>query len=274
MKKYLVSVCSILLILSLFISCGANEKKNFITDTNAGYEIEESDGKFYLVITDDAYKSKANASQVVPSLTFQTVAEMKDKVLNGKLTEEEKRTMSTFAKDESKKIQVLDFDKLGEIVLPNSMKIESVIWSGSSYAMFISDKAAEASMEGEVFVHTEQKYQERLEKNHESLSAHDDVQIRKTEGATEYVFSTKTVKLKVVSYALEVDSTELIVDECYVLDILDSNIEDLVTVNEDVPSTVDIWGRNSEFFFEVYLHGIAESPSLEWYSAFNIVAVD
>lgn len=274
MKKYFILTCSILLIISLFVSCGANEKKNFITDTNAGYEIEELDGKFYLVITDDAYKSNANTSQVEPSLKFSSVSEMKDKVLNGKLTKDEIKTIGKFSKNEAGKIPVLNFDKLGDIVLPKNMSVSGIIWDGDSYAMFIDAKDNEAAISGEVFVNSEQVYQNRFEQRHGSLSAYDNVQIEQTGSATEYVYSTETVKLKTISYAVEVDGTELIIDECYVLEILDSNVESLVTVNETIPASVDIWGKNSEFFFEVYLHDITEPLSLEWYSAFNMVTVD
>ena len=273
MKKYLVSVCSILLILSLFISCGANEKKNFITDTNAGYKIEELDGKFYLVITDDAYKSKANASQVEPSLMFASVAEMKDKVMNGKLTKDEIKTMSTFFKKTDEKFEVLDFKNVYEPVFPSEVTWDGgVKWYGKYYRP--------SSVESDKFLNmtfavlTSDIYQHSLQRSKDLIHNNDLVTITKSvqveeRNATVYYYTTSSGEFKSIEYVIETENGKMFVMEDYRLATKNKELP----TSDSVPSSIDLYGECKEGFFDCWISGLVERPSVEWISSFGLAEV-
>ncbi len=270
MKKHLIVTCCVLLLVSFLISCGANEKKNFITDTDAGYEIEESDGKFYLVITDDAYKSTINESQTEPYLSFSSVSEMKDKILSGKLTENEIAKMSTFSKNSDKKIEVMDFKKVYEPIFPSDIIWDgSVKWYGKYYhpSFVKSDKFMYMTFS----VQTSDIYQDSLQRSKDSIHNNDLVTITDTvqteeRNATVYHYTTSSGEFKSIEYVIETENGKIFVMEDY---RLTTNNKDLPT-SDTIPSSIDLYGDFGDRYFDCFITGLTERPSLAWLSCFGL----
>ena len=140
MKKIMCIFTLMLIVFVLFACAGNNQadKGTVITDTNKGYEIEVVDGEYYVVFENEKYKNNVNASQIEPSLMFSSVAEMKDKLLNGKLTEDEIKILSTFSKDSAGKIKTPNLEKLFTPTAPENVECSgSVNWGGGSDVYYV-----------------------------------------------------------------------------------------------------------------------------------------
>ena len=164
MKK-IMCIFTLMLIVFMLFACAENkqtDKGTVITDTNKGYEIEVIDGEYYVVFEDEKYKNNVNASQIVPKLTFSSVTEMKEKLLKGKLTEDEIVTLSTFSKDSAGKIKTPNLEKLFTPTTPENVEcLERVNWGGGSdvyYVKLTSKDCYISSFE----VQSKQRYEDEL----------------------------------------------------------------------------------------------------------------
>ena len=203
----------------LLTACGAvdkNEKGVVITNTNAGYEIEKIDGEYYLVFKDEKYKNTVNASQEAPSLEFSSVAEMKDKILNGKLSEDEKFEMSTFSKDRNGKIQVCSFERMYQPVLPSDViLVDMVVWDGMNYYPYIQSDSFSYST---IAVQTKSAYDAKYKRTKDMIHNNDLVVITETikiddRDASVYQFTTSAGKLKCIEYTIATEKGKIHVFE-------------------------------------------------------------
>ncbi|MBE6639430.1 MAG: hypothetical protein E7616_08300 [Ruminococcaceae bacterium] len=275
MKKYM-SICVLVLIVLVLLSCAKNEddveKSGIITDTNAGYEIEMIDGQYYLVFEDEKYKNNVNASQVEPYLTFSSVAEMKDKVLNGKLTEEEIKTMSTFTKDSASKIRIPNLEKVYTPIVPENITCSASVWMNSvGYSVELLSKDCYVSL---FEVQSKERYEEKLKETKDKLHNNKLVTITKTEqtddrDATVYWYTTSSGELKKIEYTIVTEKAELFVTETYCLRLN----HDLMAVSDTIPQGVQIHGNLGDRYFYCSVYECTERPSVEWLSSFGLAEV-
>jgi hypothetical protein len=268
-----MSIFTLILIVFVLFACAENkqaDKGTVITDTNAGYEIELIDDEYYVVFEDEKYKNNANESQEEPYLRFSSVAEMKDKLLNGKLTSEELKEMSQFPKNSFGKVDMFDITNLNTATLPSDMTVYEVTWyGGKRYNLGIATENGDVS--GRFRIHTEESYQELIKRDYDSLQNYDVLEVEEIEdrNATEYRYTTDTAKLKTFWYTIKTDKVELTVNETYLLAYFPGGD----SPSETVPLDIVIYGKDSNGFFEVYLNKLTERPSVEWLSSFGLTEV-
>ena len=108
--------------------------------TKMDYTLVEQSGNNYLVFDNINDYDNSGLTQLA-SLDFDSLAEFKDTVTNGKLADWQKNVIATaFPKDETG-ILICDFDKLLEPVMPDDCKLNGVGWSGESYSFYVSTES-------------------------------------------------------------------------------------------------------------------------------------
>ena len=129
MKKIVCILLTLTFVFSL-TSCNT-EPQIVVSDPNSGYTIEKEDGEYYLVM-DEIYSETGNSlnCEVEPTVLFKSVKEMRDSILNGTLTEEQKNTIAKFSKDENGKIIIFDLNNLFQPILPSDLEWSCTSWSG------------------------------------------------------------------------------------------------------------------------------------------------
>ena len=142
MKKTMTFL-TLIIICFLITGCNKTDKIKTIqvSDPNAGYRIEQDSEKYYIVLEEN-FQQNSDIGDVMnsikkPSLRFNSVEEMRSKVLNGKLTEKEKSTMSEFKKDEKGRIHFLNYNDLYNPKLPNGTTVSTTFWEGNCYYFYL-----------------------------------------------------------------------------------------------------------------------------------------
>ena len=276
MKKY----SSLIVLLALFVilaGCGkqssnarviaSHEDYSIVTDDDGCYLVFDEKGKFANDVND------LSASIAAPSLSFKSIEELRDKMLEGKLSVEEKTTIQKFSKDDAGKIKTMDFDNLYTPLVPTDSEIGAVSWSGGELYTFYIDSEICSSMKLRVL--NESNYASSFKNQYEDkLHNNDLVDIYKTEtiedrNATVYYHTTIAGELKAIQYTLEVNEGKLTISETYQIRMEDSSIE----VSETVPSSIEIFGELNDTYFYCTLYHFTERPSVEWLSSFGLVEV-
>ncbi|MBE6639790.1 MAG: hypothetical protein E7616_10185 [Ruminococcaceae bacterium] len=278
MKKYM-SIWILVLIVFVLCACAKNdhiqddaEKGGIITDTNAGYEIEMINGEYYVVFEEEKYKNNVNASQVEPYLTFSSVSEMKDKVLNGKLTEEEIKTMSTFSKDETGRVKVCNFEKLYIPSLPEDVVFTGqIVWAGETYYPSLKSDSCGVHT---FAVQTKELYDYKLKDTIDKIHNNKLVTITETiqteeRNAMVYLHTTSAGEFKRVEYKITTDKGAIFVAENYRLETIYTTEQ----ISETIPYRVELHGNLGDHYFYCSISNPTERPSVEWLSSFGLVEV-
>ena len=107
------------------------------------YDLEAINGEAYLTMkrdnTSDLDGDGTMGGLVAsPSLKFSSATEMREKLLNGRLTESELRMLGEFTKDEfTGKIKLCNLNRLYEPIMGHG-KVNSVILEGEMYYFYIT----------------------------------------------------------------------------------------------------------------------------------------
>ena len=113
--------------------------------------------------------------------------------------------------------------------------------------------------------------------NEESKSFADNknITVQKTENISERnavatYYKTSVASMKKLTYDITVNNTVLHVEEEYILEIKNNVLE----TSETVPHDISVYGENKEngTRFFVYVSDLAERPSIEWLSCFDMEA--
>ena len=142
-------------------------------DNVKDYSIEKIDGKYYFVFDNpENYDPEDCFGQVLGYIKFDSLADMKDQIANGKLTESEKCLISVFYRD-NVGIEIVNIDDLRMPTLPEGIGLQGpeVHWEGRLYYLY-GDKLGIAFCYG-----TESYCKEAFEERYSSFAAKSEANI-------------------------------------------------------------------------------------------------
>ncbi len=236
------------------------------------YDLVKKDGKSYISLrsvkeeeesnTDNAYVSTA-----VFGPTFSSVAEMKNNILNGNLTEQELYAIRTcYAKDGL--WEICDLDNLYDARLPDKTSIKQIALRGKSYSFTLENYIAVNCFIDHL---DEADYNKAFEEEYLGFPNEFEEVIweEQTEdrNATIKYFRTGAGVFKRLEYTLQQDDRMLYVIEEYTLSFYTGS----KPTSDTIPRTVTVYGEENGGYYKVWVLEPIERPSVEWLTSFGLV---
>jgi hypothetical protein len=247
------------------------------------YTVTEIDGKHYISFADGNEKpnggnSGGNSAIVVKGMYFDSLEEMKNKFLNGKLTVDEVQSMKAQFTLTDKGFEIPDMTNLYDGILPEGWELSYVYLYNDYYSIsFLNPETYDAEKDDfsgesgsisffsdEAFNNDYQYYYTlQLEKVKDGL----------LEDQTEfygipckaYEYQTAISKIKSVFLDFEYNdcSFQVLMNYCM-------EHEDEEKVNQTIPYIVHMYGDLNGRRFKVTLSGLENEPNLELLASFGI----
>ena len=244
------------------------------------YEVSVIDGKCYLNFTDgneaETNSGSSNGDNMsminVNFIRFDSLAEMKQKLVNNDLTDEQKNIVKAKFTLSENGFEICNVQELIQPAIPANLSLAAVYLYGKEYSFSLKENTDDPQISAIVnFGSTskwEQYYQECMdviERN--QLDSHETGTF---DGASceIYIYTTNTAQIKEVYLTLpstERDSSTQIV-LTYVLQLN----SDLLPVSDTVPLDIHLFGEKNGIHFDYLIHGLTEAPTVEWLSSFSI----
>lgn len=267
--KKLICVALVMIICTGLSSCSSTDQSLNQTDYKIEYENYSAvgnNGNYYISFKDSLEESED--SEAIPYLTFSSIKEFKDTVLGGKLTEQQIRTINSFAKNEAGEILTCNLNNLQTPKLPKGVSASNVNWGGQFYYFSLSANDGASGTLGD-FTYNKDAYNNYLS-DYEKVLNSDNITISKTElldgDKTVIYYSNLAGSFKRVRYSLYDGNKTLIIDKEFVLQINHS----LLNVSETVPSRVSLYCVDGEKSYIIRLYDLTEDPSDEWLLDFGL----
>lgn len=241
----------VLIVLALIISLFAGCKKEM------PYEIVKGEGAYYIVM--DGAESKGFS----PGLVFTDLKDMKYRMLNGYLSEEQLIMLSCFSRDEEGRILIPDLDNLWSITCPEGLYFQSVRMEAYKYMIGLKadgkpgfyvipeDKAYfDNEMEGPTFGSKTEVEQYWDAERNAQVYLYQATDVRNGESCK--------IPCKKVFYTIRDGEKVFCVTERYELD-----------VSETVPVDVEITFNDNGRVFHLYMRDFNELPTADWITQFG-----
>lgn len=142
-KKGVYSIVYILIAILLFQAvsgCASRDEYlqglgiEWIYDVaGSGYAIGKWHDGYYIVF-DNPYKYET--SEKIFSARFDSVKEMKDRLINGTLTDAQKKAFVKLSRSDSK-LEIFDLDKVYDAKLPQDTQVSDVYMNGTTYSIYL-----------------------------------------------------------------------------------------------------------------------------------------
>ncbi|MBQ7375580.1 MAG: hypothetical protein IJW52_01700 [Clostridia bacterium] len=248
---------------------------------NLNYSIIEEDGKNYFVFDDpEMYAPPTipdgfNISVIAPVAKFTSLKELIYYVNNGTLTEEQRRAIALFEKDENGRIKICDFEDMYLPRLPLDCTIGDVIWYGDSYKFNIEVTKAKIAY---FDILSKEDYDRKLLKtNYTDKFSNPNITVISTEkdeyGKTITYYTTDAGYFKEIRYSYSEVGKELFIVEFYCLEANGSHkdlIGNYMPISDTIPSSVEILGIENGKYYEVSLFNFSEKSTFDWLISFGI----
>jgi len=238
-----------------------------------GYLLIQTFGKDYIYLDERYHESDLDpyisAMEIAPKIEFDSVAEMRNRILFGVFSEEELKEIGRFYMKDGL-IPIFNIAKLYEPLYPDDFNGYTVSWEGSYYTFTFHSpdntryqyfqispgSGSYYPKHIEILMDYENRYTESLNRNC-TLEA---VVSETDRNATTYYFKRQNgVEFKEVIYQFRDHGTTFTVNETYKLDKSDS-----------VPQTVEVYGEYQGVYFTFTMRDPEERPTVEWLSQFGI----
>lgn len=266
MRKIKLILCWIVLL--MLILCSACSVKE------TGYLIYVINEKTYMQMPPNENKNepiRAESDQHFVEFSvdyprFETVAEMKEKILSGGIPEESLSGLRAKA-DEKNMLEICDPDSLFDLQLPNGLEYEYVEWYGTSYKFVL----AAGHLFGYVVFCDESGYNKAYDEEFSYYTTFDGVNVLKDDTIAErnarvIHYTNGTGEYIDISYGVATETGEVCVSERYCLKHYFGGIDESKTV----PHTVRIFGDEGDRYFYGWFVGFTERPTLEWFASFAL----
>lgn len=238
------------------------------------YSLKKVDGKNYLIFDDPALYPVYNqqfGSVPVPSVTFSTMKEFKDGVARGFLTEDQKKTVAQFDRDDTNNILVCDFENLYEPALPNSVDLDYVSWKGETYTCIF--KFSESNVRGYLDYLKDDQYDALYQSEYVNFFDGSNITVTKTEnldnGKVATYYKTSTSELKRVRYVLNQGDKTIMVDKHFLIETQATGMF-VPPVSSVIPYRVDLYCTDEAQKFLITLSNLTEDPTDEWLLEFGL----
>ncbi len=263
--KTLISIGFVGIVCMFFGACSTQPAEK--TEGTAQYSLVEEKGNHYIIF-DNASSLPEDSSNlaVAPSITFKTVKEFHNSVTKNLLTEEQKKEMTRFKKDEQGRILSCDFDNLYTPTTPDASS-SRVIWYGSYYYFTASwEDGRSAKVQNFEQSDFEKKYQE----DYVNIYKNPLITVSSTEiieGNKEVTYySTNAGEFKDFRYSLSSEGKTIYVHKLYRLKLN----HNLATPSDIVPASISLFCTEEDRYYTVKLHGLKEDPTDEWLLQFGL----
>ena len=276
-----------ILLLTLICGCSDADSDNLkdtdeILEVNLNYSIVNDGGENYFVFDDpDLYApltipDEFNISVMAPVAKFDSIGELVSRVKKGTLTEEQKRAIAQFDKDEEGRIQVCNIDKMYQPKLPKGCDITNVFWYGKYYTSELNMQNAKT---GYVGVLTKDLYEQAISRDNADVFDNPLITVTRTEedadGRKITHYSTSAGNFKRVEYKYSDGNRTLLIVEKYRLNINTTSTTNILyeslTVSESIPASIFIYGEENGSYFEVSSFEFTEAPTDDWALSFGII---
>ena len=272
MKKYTEKIIYIVVILILFsatIGCSLNSEQRADEYVIAvdDYSIIKEKGDCYIAF--DNISLYENNNQSVPAtIRFDSVKEFKTSIIQGKLSDSQKKIMSQFAKDEKGRIKTCDFNNLYVPTFPIGSLLGSLYWEGEGYSYEVysdSDMFAFFS-----FI-TQESFEKIYQTEYIDIITNNDLctitnQYIDNEQREVTYYYTSSAELKQVRYSLSDGKKHIIIDKMFQLT---TSYPDLIDVSSSVPSRITMYCTEGSNHYIVMLYALNEDPSDSYLMSFG-----
>lgn len=265
--KYIKIILVVILVITLLGGCASSNMELF----------KEADG-YYLLMdrsTIDTEQTEYRCEEA-PWLQFETIEEMLHDIKTGTFTDDERKEVEKFDRDEQGRVVLFDLDNVWGPVFPTGYDKISVIWCGSYY--YVTGRASTAPGKSAKFTTMSPEYYAEQVEHYENLDKYlksDNISVSKEKRdgieVTVYDYSIECWPIyepplepyfeahRMCTYTLSDTDTELFICEYY-----DSD-SDLKT-----PTSITIYGKSDDKYFNVYVTAFTTRPSPEWLLGFGI----
>lgn len=257
---------------------------SFSTDT---YAVSQINNTYYWnffdgntpVPGDDSYLSITDSC-----LYFDSLADMKEKIISNALTQREIATIKkTFPKDENG-ILMFNVHNLYQATAPTGYTFPQVLWEGDTYGGLLGSQGSQNELldawgywrilsdeqydakHASVFEKYIQDYQTNESK---SIISHE---ISQYEGlpCEIYDLQTSLARLRVIWFNIPKEEGEepLHISLSYTIDY--SGSSENVGISETIPYRGYIFGTSEGQYYQITLHDFTTAPTVEWLSSFGI----
>ena len=244
------------------------------------YEVKVVDGKCYLNFTDgneaETNSDSSNGGNMsminVNFIRFDSLAEMKQKLVNNDLTDEQKNIVKSKFTLSENGFEICNVQELIQPAVPAGISMSSVFLYGDNYTFDFIENVANPKLSALMTFGNTGKWERNLnqwmeiiEKN--QLDSHETDTVDGIITET-YVYTTSSAQLKRVFLTIPGEdgqaATHIMIK--YILQA-DSN---LLTVSDTVPAEIFVFGEKNGIPFDYLIHGLTEAPTVEWLSSFSI----
>ena len=244
------------------------------------YEVTVLDGKCYLNFTDgNEFETNSDSSNGgnmsmvnIDYIRFDSLAEMKQKLMNNELTDEQKDIIKAKFTLSENGFEICNVQELIQPVVPSEISIASVFLYGEDYTFDLVENTANPKLSAGMYFGDAGKWERNLNQWMEIIEKNqlDSHETDTVDGITTetYVYTTKSAQLKRVFLTIPGEdgqaATHIMIK--YILQA-DSS---LLTVSDTVPAEIFIFGEKNGIPFDYLIHGLTEAPTVEWLSSFSI----
>ena len=254
------------LALCLLLLCGCNKEVPIGAEvhSNEQYSIMERDGVFYLQFVDGGAASVDNQSGALTpgtgGIAFASVKVMRDRIINGGFSTNQLTSMKGYQKTANGEVAVCNVNALWDVVLPDDLSLEAVLWTGLTYTFNLRGD----ELEGRLYVTTEEGYKRMLEmvtlvetENTKFTS----VSKEPERNATVTTYENKVVGSagKQIAYTYEENGFAISVFEKYYYD-----------QSESVPFIISVFGEGNGIYYYSQIREFTERPSYEWIKSIGV----
>ena len=238
------------------------------------YEVSVIDGKCYLNFTDgNEAGTQGNLAFESASIPFSSLAEMKQKLQENKLTAAEMDTIKTHFNKTDNGFEICNVSNLMTTVLPDGWSNTSVHLLGASYSIsVIGPKTDTTCNSGSLTTYTQNRWDAKYTEEMEMIETKTD--ITHTTDTYDglpceiYTYTTSTAKLKAIFLTIpgEDGKADMHILLKYRLETTHANLD----VSDTVPTRVYIYGEAYDTYYDYLLLNLTEAPTVEWLSSFSI----
>lgn len=249
-------LCVLLILLMCMGMAGCEDKepkqKEVVVHdpANADYSIVKVGKQLYLKF--DVAPTEASSPDA--KLSFATLTELRDAVLSGTFSKEQKQIIKSFYKDEQGRIPICDFINIQPKELPQGFRIGMVTWMGNICELKLL--SANARFAGLV-LHDSSSYEQIFEEYYTNYHDRLNVTISKTETQgqkTVTYYSVSRNELKTIQYSLNNGDKQCYVMKDYVLPSESSVLQP----SETIPRVIMLFCIEDDNYYTVTLDDLTE----------------
>ncbi len=244
------------------------------------YEVSVIDGKCYLNFTDgneaETNSGSSNGDNMsminLNFIRFDSLAEMKQKLVNNDLTDEQKNIVKTKFTLSENGFKICNVQELIQPVVPAGISMGSVFLYGEYYTFDFIESVPNPKMTAYMtfgntskWEHSLNQWMEIIEKN--QLDSHETDTVDGITTET-YVYTTKSAQLKRVFMTLPGADGQA--DTHIMIEYILQADSSLLAVSDTVPAEIWIFGEKNCVHFDYLIQGLTEAPTVEWLSSFSI----